>query len=430
MSSSSNRIAGGAPPTYVVGAGMVGLCVAWRLQQEGVQVVVVDRDEPACGCSFGNAGALSFGSVAPLAMPGTVWSAPGMLLDPNGPIHIPLRYWLKAMPWLIDFVRAARPDHVERIAQSLALFLAPAAECHVEILREIGATDLLRFDGQLYLYRNTRQLASDDATWNLKRRYGLRAEVMARDAFLELEPRVGPKYEVAVFTPDQGSSIDPYRHAMAIADDFVRKGGVILKEEVTGFARRDDRITGVVTHSGTLEAERVIICAGAWSRQLLLSLGYDVPLESQRGYHVMVARPDSGIRRPVILSDRRVFVTPMSEGIRAAGTVEFGGLDLPPTARRLNLLARHFAEAFPEIEPLADGARWMGHRPCLPDSMPIIGKSERHNGLWFAFGHGHLGFTGAAVTGRILASEISGQRRNVDISPFSIHRFDPGRRVA
>lgn len=410
--------------TYVVGAGIVGLCVAWHLQRKGVPVIVVDREDPAKGCSFGNAGALSCGSVAPLAMPGLLRNAASMLLDPDGPLHIPFHYWLKAAPWLLRFTQSSRPAEVERIAETLSLLLSTSTESHAAMLAEIGRSDLIRATGQLYLYRNAAHLHSDDGSWTLRRRYGLRTEVMARNQFLEIEPAIGPAYQVGVFTPQQGMSIDPYRHAIAIAEDFIRNGGEIIRDEVFGIEISDDRAVGIRTAGGLRPADRVILCAGAWSARLLAHLGYDVPLETQRGYHVRVAGPDARIGRPVVLADRKVFVTPMADGVRAAGTVEFGGLDMPPTRRRAELLVRHFAEAFPAVRPEPGFEMWMGHRPCLPDSLPVLGESAWHRNLWFAFGHGHLGLTTAAVTGRLIAAGVAGERQNIPMERFSIHRFE------
>lgn len=414
-----------ASGVVVVGAGIVGLSAAWHLRRRGLPVTLLDRGEPGAGASHGNAGALSSGSVAPLAMPGVLRSAPAMLLDPNGPLHIPLRYWLRAAPWLFRFVRASRPAEVERIAGALASLLAYSIERHEEMLRAIGgrASGLIRRDGQLYLYRDAAALAKDEPSWSLRRRHGLRTQTLDRAGLLALEPAVGPAYTLAVFTPDQGMSTNPHRQALIVAEDFVTLGGRILREAATGITVEDDRVTGVRTEAGHHPASHVVLCAGAWSTRLLAPLGYRVPLESQRGYHVTV--PDAGIAltRPVVAADRKVFFTPMETGLRAAGTVEFGGLERAPTAARAALLLRDLAAVFPQATASPMHTTWMGHRPCLPDSLPVIGPSARHTGLWFGFGHGHLGLTGAAVTGDIIARGIAGEPGNIDLAPFHVERF-------
>src|SRR3982074_1856256 len=203
----------------VIGAGIVGVCTAWQLLRRGVNVTLVDRDEPGRGCSYGNAGALSCGSVAPLAMPGVMRDALTMLLDPAAPLRIPLSYLPKAAPWLRQLVGPSRPDEVRRIAQALSTLLANAMEKHVELLGEIGAADLVRRTGQLYLYPNDAYLAKDALSWALRREHGLRVERLGRGEILALEPEVGPGYAIGMFTPDQGMSINPYRQVTAIAAD-------------------------------------------------------------------------------------------------------------------------------------------------------------------------------------------------------------------
>jgi glycine/D-amino acid oxidase-like deaminating enzyme len=406
----------------VVGAGIVGVCTAWHLLRRGADVTLIDRDEPGRGCSYGNAGALSFGSVAPLAMPGVMRVALSMLLDPAAPLRIPLSYLPKAAPWLRQFVRASRPDEVRRIAQALSTLLANAIEKHVELLAEIGAADLVRRTGQLYLYPDEAYLAKDTLSWALRREHGLRVERLARGEILALEPEVGPVYAIGMFTPDQGMSINPYRQVTAIAADFARRGGRIVRDRIVAIELEADRLRALRGETATYAADHAVICAGAWSAQLLADLGYAIPLESQRGYHVTIAAPGIAVARPVIAADRKVFLTPMEDGLRVAGTVEFGGLARLPNRKRADFLMRDLARVFPRAHVPADWSFWMGHRPCLPDSLPVLGPS-RHRGLWLNFGHGHLGLTMSAVSGDILARAICGEPSNIDLAPYSYERF-------
>lgn len=414
----------GSEPIIVVGAGIVGLCVAWHLRRRGAHVTLIDREEPARSCSFGNAGALSSGSLAPLAMPGVLKSAPSMLMDPESPIHIPFHYWLKVAPWLLRFSLSARKKEVTRIAQAMSFLVSDAVELHMEMLKQAGRSDLIRTNGQLYLYRTAAQMRGDSASWRLRCDYGVRTETVDRGQLLELEPQIGPAYQMGIFTPDQAMSLDPYGHALALAEDFVRQGGQILKDDVRALGVEGHRVSSVIAAGGTYPATAVVLCAGAWSARLLDDLGYRIPLESQRGYHARVANADAGISRPIVLSDRRVFVTPLQDGVRAAGTVEFGGLDRLPTSRRAELLFKHFREAFPDIDQPLTMETWMGHRPCMPDTIPVLGDSVRHAGLWFAFGHGHLGLTTAPRSGQLIADAMMGARPSRDLQPYSIHRFE------
>ncbi len=412
------------PRILVIGAGIVGLCTAWHLARGGARVTVLDGEAPGSGASSGNAGAISAGSVAPLAMPGVLKQVPQMLTDPKGALHIPAGYWLKAAPWLLRFVAAARPARVEAIAEALASLLYGAMDRHREILAEEGALDLIQESGQLYLYRDRGQFQKDAGGWALRQKHGMRIEFLeGAEAIRELEPEVRGPYTLGLLIPDQGSCINPLRHAQVVARGVERLGGTIRREKATALTTEGGRVTGAMTASGGVTADQVVLAAGAWSARLLAPLGIRVPLETQRGYHVML--PDAGIslRRPVVPADRKAFISPMEMGLRIAGTVEFGGLDRPPSPRRAELLLGDLLNVFPQAR--TDGAEgfWMGHRPCLPDSLPVVGPVKAWPGLWCAFGHGHLGLTGSAPTGALLARAMLGPAPNTDLSPFAVERF-------
>lgn len=424
MTKSSLNSRGDAHDIAVVGAGIVGLSVAWHLVRRGFKVTIYEPNVPGSGCSSGNAGALSTGSVAPLAMPGLLASVPGMMFDPANALHIPIRYWLTAMPWLLRFVGEARPDRVRHIAAALAQLYRPAIEKHREILAEIGALDVISTDGQLYLYRDHQQLKASDADWQLRRTHEVPFEVIDRSAIEALEPQIGPAYQVGVFLPTLGMSANPFRQATAITEALTRAGAVIRRETVIGLNANGHTIDGVVTSSGHHRHRAVVVAAGAWSADLLRPIGYSVPLEAQRGYHVDFRNSGIKLRRPIVPADRKVFITPMETGLRVAGTVEIAGLTAPPNEARAKLLYNDLEAALPSASTANPEPFWMGHRPCLPDSMPVIGPSADWAGLHFAFGHGHLGLTASAVTGDIIGRLFAGEPATVDISAFSIERFD------
>jgi D-amino-acid dehydrogenase len=408
----------------VVGAGIVGLALAWRLLQGGAAVTLVDAAPPGeGGASFGNAGAISASSVAPLAMPGLLRQVPRMLLDRAAPLHVPASYWLRAAPWLTRFVAAARPAAVARATAALDVLLHLATEQHQALVREIGAPELLQAHGQLYLYRDAAQLAKDAPAWGIRRAHGARMEHLDRAGVTALEPAIGAAYQLGVFLPDHVHCASPLRYARTLAQAFQRAGGTILRDRVAALTTEDGHITGAQGEAAMYAADAVVLAAGAWSARLAAPLGYRIPLESQRGYHVDLTDAGISLRRPVIPADRKVFITPMEGALRVAGTVEFGGLDRPRDAARAQLLYGDLAAVFPDAKP--DRARdfWMGHRPCLPDSVPVIGPAQRVPGLWFAFGHGHLGLTGSAPTAEILAPAILGRPSNHDLKPYAAERF-------
>ena len=259
------------PTVVVVGAGIVGICTAWHLQRRGASVTLVDRDEPGHGCSYGNAGAMGAGSIVPLATPGIARDALRMLLDPTAPLRIPLSYLPKAAPWLTRFVRASRPEAVRRISDALSALLAHAIEKHLEILNAVGAADIVRRTGQLHLYPDEKTLAKDTLGWTLRREQGLPFERVTRADILALEPEVGPDYPIGVFMPEQGMSINPYRQVTAIATDFARRGGRIVRDRIVAIEIDDDRTRAVRGEAASYACDHAVICAGAWSMQLLAS---------------------------------------------------------------------------------------------------------------------------------------------------------------
>jgi glycine/D-amino acid oxidase-like deaminating enzyme len=406
----------------VVGAGIVGVCTAWHLLRRGAQVTLIDRDAPGRGCSYGNAGAVGSGSIVPLATPGIMRDALRMLLNPAAPLRIPVSYLPKAAPWLTRFVGASRPDEVRRISNVLAILLAHSIEKHMEVLSDIGAPEIVRRTGLLCLYPDEKALAKDAMAWTLRREHGLRVEQVARADILALEPEIGPDYTIGMFMPEQGMSTNPYRQVTTIASDFAKHGGRIIRDRVVAIELENNCVRTVRGENASYACDHAVICAGAWSAQLLAGLGYALPLESQRGYHVTIASPGIEVMRCVTAADRKVFLTPMEDGLRVAGTVEFGGLTRPPTRKRAEFLVRDLSRVFPRAQVPPDWSFWMGHRPCFPDSLPVMGPS-RHRGLWFNFGHGHLGLTMSATSGDILARVICGEPPNIDLAPLSFKRF-------
>lgn len=406
----------------VVGAGIVGVCTAWHLLRRGAQVTLIDRDAPGRGCSYGNAGAVGPGSIVPLATPGIMRDALRMLLNPAAPLRIPVSYLPKAAPWLTRFVGASRPEEVRRISDVLATLLAHSIERHLEILNEIGAPEIMHRTGLLCLYPDEKVLAKDAMGWTLRRDHGLQVEQVTRADILALEPEIGPDYTTGMFMPEQGMSTNPYRQVTAIASDFAKRGGRIVRDRVVAIEVENNYVRAVRGENASYACDHAVICAGVWSTQLLAGLGYALPLESQRGYHVTIASPGIEVTRCVTAADRKVFLTPMEDGLRVAGTVEFGGLTRPPTRKRAEFLVRDLSRVFPRAKIPPDWSFWMGHRPCFPDSLPVMGPS-RHRGLWLNFGHGHLGLTMSATSGDILARVICGEPSNIDLGPLSFERF-------
>ncbi len=414
------------PEILVVGAGIVGLCVAHELAQAGKRVTVVDPEPPGSQASYGNSGALSGGSVAPLAMPGVVRSSLPMLVDPAGPLFVAPTYWLKAVPWLWRFVRSAQPERVQHIAQALHDLLSNTVELHTEVARSVGCENLIRTNGQLHLYPSDAAMAADAGGWTLKASHGLKMERVEADAIHSLEPSVRHDvYRVGYYLPDEGSVVSPGAYAQAIADALRKRGVMFERRRAMRMAPSPEGWI-VQCEEGELRAANVVLAAGAWSSRLLKPLGLNVPLQTQRGYHLQYPELRDTLNRVVVLADRRVFINPMQEGLRIGGTVELDTIEQPPRHERAMRLAAHLNAGLHVPPAAGEPVSWMGHRPCLPDSMPVLGAVPRTPGLWCAFGHGHLGLTGAAQTGRWLKQAIVEGRAPQEMAPFSIGRFTGG----
>lgn len=400
----------GARSTVVVGAGIVGTIAAYELAKAGITTTLVDADAPGMGCSFGNAGAISPGAVVPLAMPGVLRSVLTMLRDPEGPLHIRPSYLPRAIPWLTRFLLAARPARVDEIAIRLHDLHKGAIGRHIELAAEIGAPELVQCKGQLHLYPDEAALAADAAAWALRTRFGVEARRLDRDGILQLEPGIAPRYTIGMYLPDHAMLVNPHRYVQGIASAFERRGGRLVRAKVERI-ERTSRGWSCIGDGARWEAGHVVVAAGMGSARLLRPLGVNPPLETQRGYHVAFEGIAAPTHRVVVLADRKAFTTPMEDGFRIAGTVELAGLERPPSPRRIAILERLARATFPGL----DGARvttWMGHRPCMPDTLPWIGPAPGYPGLWFAFGHGHMGVTDAPGTASRVRDGILSEETN------------------
>ena len=406
----------------VIGAGIVGMACASTLQREGHAVTVVDSRPPGEGCSKGNAGHVSPGSCLPLAMPGIMRRVPGWLFDPLGPLAIRWCYLPRATPWLMRFIRAATRLRAEATASALRALHAPSFEAYDPLVKAAGAEDLICRTGQLLVYESEESFASDRIGRELRRACGVAIEELDGPAIRELEPSLAPIYPRAIFFPEHGFCRNPLRLVQALAEQFTRAGGTILRRTVTGFELEPEGPRRLHTDAGELEVEQLVIAAGAWSHRLTARLGDKVPLESERGYHLELPASGTAPRLPVTSAERKFAATPMETGLRFAGTVEFAGLSAPPDYRRARVLLEHGRRMFPGLN--GEGAReWMGHRPSLPDSRPVIDRATRFATVHYAFGHGHTGLTGASMTGRLIADLVAGRPPEIDLSPFRVTRF-------
>ncbi len=389
----------------VVGAGIIGSSIALELQKRGADVTLIDRDEPGLGCSYGNSGAISPGSVTPIATPGLLQTIPGMLLNKDGPLHLPMSYLGSALPWLLRFLSSARRTQVESSANQLALLHLRALELHDAMTKELGVPELFVRRGHLYLYPNAAAQAKDDFSWGLREKFGFPLERLDRGSVSDLEPRVSRRYTCGIFVRDHATIVNPLRYVQAMVQAFSARGGTVLRADVTRLAPDNQGWRLLSQAVDNTAYDHIVIAAGAWSNRLLGTLGLHAPLESQRGYHIQFDNACDVVSRTVVLADHKIIATPMEGGLRVGGTVEIGGLKRPPSPRRIRLLEQLARSNFDGLGDIKVSS-WMGHRPCMPDSVPRIGASIAYRGLWMAFGHGHLGVTDSLGTAQRIADHI------------------------
>lgn len=414
--------ASGARRAVVVGAGAVGICTALYLQREGFAVTVLDPDPPGEGASQGNAGVIATGSVLPVGMPGTLAKVPRMLLDPSAPLSVRWSYMPRLAPWLWRFLRASTPRRVEEISAALAALTMPALAAYEPLLEAAGAQDLIRRSGIIDIYDSARSFAAARPENELRRRHGVRVEDIGAAELNQFAPALSDEVRHGVFLPDHAMTVNPLRLVQALAADLERRGGRILRERVSGFRMGPGGPERVRTEAGEHAAEVVVIAAGAFSRPLAAELGSRVPLDTERGYHVMLPEPGVELRLPIQSHDRGFVITPMEHGLRVAGTVEFGGLEAPPNYARADVLLRHAKQLLPGLS--SEGmTQWMGFRPSLPDSLPVLGRVPGRANAYLNFGHGHLGLTMAAVSGRHIAALAAGREAEIDLTPYRPDRF-------
>lgn len=406
----------------VVGAGIVGVCCASYLQREGFAVTLVERDAPGEGTSKGNAGALSPGSCVPLAMPGIVRKVPGWLMDPEGPLSIRPAYLPKALPWLLRFMRSARRERVEEISDALRALHRHVFECYEPLVRDARCSDLIRRTGTLVVYRSEQAFTSSRGEWEMRRKRGAEVRELSAAELRDLEPMLAPEYAHGVLSPDHGYVANPHRLVTRLAEQFVADGGQLVRGNVRALRPVGDGTFTLQLENREISADKVVIATGAWSNALTSTIGVRLPLESQRGYHVTLTDPGFEPRIPVASSEGKFYATPMESGLRVAGTVEFAGLDAPPDYRRARRLLAQVKSLYPQVRTEAF-TEWMGHRPCMPDSLPVIGPAPGHAGVFLAFGHGHNGMTSGPVTGRLIADFVTGRGPFIDAAPFAAGRF-------
>jgi D-amino-acid dehydrogenase len=407
----------------VIGAGTVGLAIALRLQQEGRQVTVIDRTGVAAEASRGNAGAMAFTDIMPLASPGILRKAPRWLLDPLGPLSIAPAYLPRIAPWLFHFWRASFPERVKASAAAQAALMDLSITETDSMLAAAGATDMLRSDGVLHLYESEAELTASQASWQARADHGIAfTHLHGPQAIAELQPGLSPLLVAATFLPAWKTVTDPLLLTLALARRFVALGGRLRRGEALALESVADGVVIPLSGAQRITAQRVVVAAGAWSHRLARTLGERIPLEAERGYNTTLPVTAFDLKRQLTFGGHGFVVTPLACGVRVGGAVELAGLDAPPNFQRSEIMLAKAKRFMPGLAT-EGGTQWMGFRPSLPDTLPAIGAATRDARVTYAFGHGHLGLTQAAATARLVADLLAGRPSALDLAPFRPQRF-------
>ena len=415
----------------VIGAGLVGSAIALRLALEGRDVMLLDSGEPGQGASFGNAGHIATEQVVPLANPQVIRASWRYLLQTDSPLRLRLAYLVPILPWLTRFVWAARPSGLARGIAALMALQRTSLDDLSQLMREADCGPLLHRDGYLRVWEGAAGRAIASAQALQLGRFGVTSATVDLTTVRRIAPALTQAVQGAMAYPQTGHVDDPLAVTQAFVAALQRAKGRVGREQVAGLVReRDGPVTAVLAGGRRIRCRQLVVCAGAWSAPLAASLGYRVPLDTERGYHLTVPWATAGdtvqhakwLTQPVASTERNVIMTPMRMGLRITGTVEFGGLTLPPDPHRHALLHQQLTALLPGLSSRG-ATHWMGFRPSLPDHLPVMCEAPRHPGVFFAFGHQHLGLTLCGVTARLMADLMQGRTPDIDMAPYHVDRF-------
>ncbi|MBL25646.1 MAG: FAD-dependent oxidoreductase [Rhodospirillaceae bacterium] len=403
----------------VVGGGIAGISTALFLRDDGHDVTLFEIGQPDTGTSSGNAGVISVASCVPTATPRTIASVPTMLLDPHGPLMIRWKHLPQLTPWLTRLVLNAVPWRVQRNARRKSALLDHATESYEQILALTGLGDLVHRPGLLTVFETERGWRRAQWIVDLLRDVGREIEVLNADEIGQVEPGLEPIFQHAFLTPESGHILNPGKLMLGLHEAFRSRGGTCIAERVLGIKESRPRTVTIATANGEYKADRLVVTAGAWSKQLLATIGVKVPLEAERGYHVMMPKPEPGLSHPINVFEDSMFLSPMAHGFRLTSGVELANTEAPPDFTRVR---RMIPRALRAVKGLRGEQHrlWMGYRPSMPDSVPRLGSVPGHKNIFVGFGGGHVGMTLGPTIGRITADLIAGRKTFIDLTPYAL----------
>jgi len=404
----------------VIGAGIQGVCVALSLVKKGFKVTLIDRDDPGKSASYGNAGHFSPYASVPINRPDVLVDIPAMLLSSTGPLSLKWNYVYKMIPWFIKFIKNCSKKNMMHTARYMHQILDLALPAYDELFQDIDVSGLVENKGVIYFWTD-KDLKSRELEINIRKELRVEQQLLTPHEIHDLEPHIRKIYHGGVFYPSARHARNPRKILLKLFDLFLKLGGRFEKKSADSiYFPSNDKLL-IKTDSNTYTFDKVVIACGAFSKKLTDQAGEKIPLDTERGYHVHFKGYDHLLSRPVIFLNRGFGITPMDQGLRVVGTVEFGGLENPISKKRINNLVNNAKYLFPEISEHYD--EWLGFRPSLPDFLPVMGPSKNYKNLFYAFGHHHLGWTLGAISGKIIAGMIAGEKTNLDLTPYNSLRF-------
>ena len=404
----------------IVGAGIQGVCIGLQLLKKNIPTTIFDSKDPGSMASYGNAGHFSPYAVLQLNRPDILYDVPKMLFSSYGPLALKWNYIPKMLPWILGYLKNCNKKSMIHTAKNMHQILNLSMDAYDEVFQEIDATNLLEKKGIIYIWTN-QNLKSRELEIKVRNDLGVKQKILSTKEILDLEPNLKPVFTGGAYYDYAYHARDPYGIVKKIFELFIQRGGKFINENVESVKQSTNNETSIRTEKKEYKFEKSVIACGAFSKKLTDQLGEKIPLDTERGYHVHFKGMDKLISRPVIFLDRGFGMTPMNQGLRAVGTVEFGGLNNPLSKKRIDYIVRCAKELLPQLEEHQDD--WLGFRPTLPDFLPVIGPSKNNKNIIYAFGHHHLGWTLGAITGKIVAGILANEKTNLDLSAYSSSRF-------
>ena len=406
----------------VIGAGIVGIAVAAHLAEAGLQVELIDRTGICEETSSGNAAALAFSDVLPLAQKGMLGQVPGWLADPLGPLAIPPAYLPRLLPWLYRFWRAGAPSRLDASLTAQAALMKLAQTAWAGLMERSGTGHMLREDGSLELYESRAEFEASLPGWAARDRFGIKYHHLEREELTTYQPGLWSDFTGGTFVPRWKTVADPRLLGQAVWNHAERHGARFTHGDVALALPAKRHVAIQLRQGRTITAGKLVIAAGAWSHLLARQLGDRIPLETERGYNTTLPASVFNVKRQLIFSRHGFVVTPLATGLRIGGAVELAGLYRKPNFDRARAMLAKAKIFLPGLDT-SGGREWMGYRPSLPDSLPVIGHANGRDDVFYAFGHGHLGLTQSAATGALIRDLVLGRDPPIDLEPFSAQRF-------